>query len=125
MTTDKKGGYVALSFLEKEKENEVDALKYPKKVLEIIQQLDPKFSLSEVCVLVRKKDHGLRLRTICQKMVIAIVSSETLLLSSSSKVNFIINFLQTIQHPNDKEALLDCLYFLHSHSKIQQESINL
>jgi ATP-dependent exoDNAse (exonuclease V) beta subunit len=52
---------------------------------------------------------------------IAIVSSETLLLSTSSKVNFIINFLQTIQHPHDKVALLDCLYFLHYHLKIQQE----
>jgi len=121
LTTDKKGGYVALSFLEKEKENEVDALKYPKKVLEIIQQLDPKFSLSEVCVLVRKKDHGVAIANYLSENGIAIVSSETLLLSSSSKVNFIINFLQTIQHPNDKEALLDCLYFLHSHSKIQQE----
>jgi len=121
LTTDKKGGYVALSFLEKEKENEVDVLKYPKKVLEIIQQLDPKFSLSEVCVLVRKKDHGVAIANYLSENGIAIVSSETLLLSSSSKVNFIINFLQTIQHPNDKEALLDCLYFLHSHSKIQQE----
>ena len=119
LTTAKKGGYVALSFLEKEEEKE--ELKYPKKVLEIIQQLDPEFSLSDVCVLVRKKDHGVAVANYLSENGIAIVSSETLLLSSSSKVNFIINFLQTIQHPQDKEALLDCLYFLHSHLKIQQE----
>ncbi|MDA9277404.1 UvrD-helicase domain-containing protein [Polaribacter sp.] len=121
LTTNKKGGYVALSFLEKDEEKEEDALKYPKKVLEIIQQLDPEFSLSDVCVLVRKKDHGVAVANYLSENGIAIVSSETLLLSSSSKVNFIINFLQTIQHPQDKEALLDCLYFLHSHYKIQQE----
>ena len=121
LTTNKKGGYVALSFLEKDEEKEEDALKYPKKVLEIIQQLDPEFSLSDVCVLVRKKDHGVAVANYLSENGIAIVSSETLLLSSSSKVNFIINFLQTIQHPQDKEALLDCLYFLHSHFKIQQE----
>ncbi len=121
LTTTKKGGYVALSFLEKEEEKELDALKYPKKVLEIIQQLDPEFSLSDVCVLVRKKDHGVAVANYLSENGIAIVSSETLLLSSSSKVNFMINFLQIIQHPKDKEALLDCLYFLHSHLKIQQE----
>ena len=121
LTTNKKGGYVALSFLKKDEEKEEDALKYPKKVLEIIQQLDPEFSLSDVCVLVRKKDHGVAVANYLSENGIAIVSSETLLLSSSSKVNFIINFLQTIQHPQDKEALLDCLYFLHSHLKIQQE----
>jgi len=117
----KKGGYVSLSFLKKEEEKEEEALKYPKKVFETIQQLDSKFSLSDVCILVRKKAHGVAVANYLSENDIAIVSSETLLLSSSSKVNFCIRFLQTIQHPNDKEALLDCLYFLHTHLKIQQE----
>jgi ATP-dependent exoDNAse (exonuclease V) beta subunit len=121
LTTAKKGGYVSLSFLEKEDEKEAEELKYPKKVLETIQHLDPQFSLSDVCILVRKKAHGVAVANYLSENGIAIVSSETLLLSTSSKVNFIINFLQTIQHPEDKEALLDCLYFLHDHLKIQQE----
>ena len=121
LKTAKKGGYVSLSFLEKEEEKEAEELKYPKKVLETIQHLDPQFSLSDVCVLVRKKAHGVAVANYLSENGIAIVSSETLLLSTSSKVNFIINFLQTIQHPHDKEALLDCLYFLHYHLKIQQE----
>jgi ATP-dependent exoDNAse (exonuclease V) beta subunit len=121
LKTDKKGGYVALSFLETEADEEDEQLKYPKKVLETIQNLDPQFSLSDVCILVRKKKHGVAVANYLSENDIAIVSSETLLLSNSAKVNFIINFLQTIQHPYDKEALLDCLYFLHHHLKIQQE----
>ena len=121
LKTAKKGGYVSLSFLEKEEEKEEEALKYPKKVLEIIQHLDPQFSLGDVCVLVRKKAHGVAVANYLSENGIAIVSSETLLLSTSSKVNFIISFLQTIQHPQDKEALLDCLYFLHDHLKVQKD----
>ncbi|MDA9339455.1 UvrD-helicase domain-containing protein [Polaribacter sp.] len=121
LKTTKKGGYVSLSFLEKEEEKEAEDLKYPKKVLETIQHLDSKFSLSDVCVLVRKKAHGVAVANYLSENGIAIVSSETLLLSTSSKVNFIVNFLQTIQHPHDKEAHLDCLYFLHYHLKVEED----
>ena len=120
LVTSKKGGYVQLSFLEKEEEKEAEELKYPKKVLETIQNLDPQFSLSDVCVLVRKKKHGVAVANYLSEKGIAIVSSETLLLANSSKVNFIVHFLQIIQHSYDKETLLECLYFLYHHLKISE-----
>lgn len=120
LVTSKKGGYVQLSFLEKEEEKEAEELKYPKKVLETIQNLDPQFSLSDVCVLVRKKKHGVAVANYLSEKGIAIVSSETLLLTNSSKVNFIVHFLQIIQHSYDKETLLECLYFLYHHLKISE-----
>jgi len=43
------------------------------------------------------------------------------LLSNSKKVNFIINFLKYTLQPNDKESLLEVLYFLHGHLKISIE----
>ena len=121
LKTGKEGGFVSLTFLEKEEEKEEEQLKYPKKVLETIQDLDPQFSLSDVCILVRKKKHGVAIANYLSENGISIVSSETLLLANSSKVNFIINFLQIIQHPYDKEVVLECLYFLHQHLKIQQD----
>lgn len=114
----KKGGYVSLSFLEKEKENEEEILKYPKKVLDKINQLQPDFSLNEICVLVRKKKEGIAVANYLSENGIDIISSETLLLQKSSKVVFIVNVLQIIQHPNDKETLLEVLYFLHNHLKL-------
>ena len=111
----KKGGFVSLSFLEKEADKEVELLKYPKKVLDKINELKYDFSLNEICVLVRKKKDGIAVANYLSENGIAIISSETLLLQKSAKVNFIVNVLQIIQHPKDKETLLEVLYFLHNH----------
>ena len=117
----KKGGCVSLSFLEKEAEKEDEALKYPKKILEKINELKTSFSLDEICVLVRKKKDGIAVANYLSENGIDIISSETLLLQNSTKVNFIIDFLQIIQHSNDKETLLNVLYFLHDHLQIKTE----
>jgi len=119
LVTSKKGGFVSLAFLRKEDEKEDEKLKYPKKVLKTIQNLDPQFSLSDICVLVRKKNDGFDVASYLSENGIDIVSSDTLLLSNSYKVIFIVNILQVIQHPYDKEILLECLYFLYSHLGIQ------
>ena len=44
------------------------------------------------------------------------------MLSTSEKVNFIINFLKYTLQSNDKESLLEVLCFLHKHLKISIES---
>ena len=115
----KKGGFVSLSFLEKEEEKDEEQIKYPKKVLEIIKNLDANFSLNDVCVLVRKKKDGIEVANYLSENGIDIVSSETLLLSNSLKVSFIVSFLQIIQHPNDQETRLEMLYFLYEHLQIK------
>lgn len=117
-TTSKKGGFVSLSFLEKEEEKEDNLLKFPKKVYETITQLDASFSLGDVCVLVRGKKEGVAVATYLTSKGMAIVSSETLLIQNSPKVKFITQFLQVIQHPEDQESLLEVLYFLHEHLQI-------
>ncbi|WP_271406373.1 UvrD-helicase domain-containing protein [Tenacibaculum soleae] len=121
LTTAKKGGFVSLSFLEKEEEKEDEVLKYPKKILEKVKSLETTFSLNEICVLVRKKKDGIAVANYLSENGIDIISSETLLLQNSSKVNFIIDVLQLIQHPNDKETTLEFLYFLHDHLQITTE----
>lgn len=119
LTTTKEGGFVSLSFLDKEEEKEDEVLKYPKKILETIKKLETDFSLNEICVLVRKKKDGIAVANFLSENGINIISSETLLLQNSSKVNFIIDVLQVIQHPNDKETLLEVLYFLHDHLQLK------
>ena len=121
LSTTKKGGFVSLSFLEKEEEKEDEVLKYPKKILEKINELKSSFSLNEICILVRKKKDGIAVANYLSENGIDIISSETLLLENSSKVNFIIDVLQVIQHPNDKETLLEVLYFLHDHLHIKTD----
>ena len=113
-----KGGCVSISFIDKSDDKEEDELKYAKKVYQIIQQLDSAVSLGSVCVLVRKRSEGVVVANYLSENSLEIVSSETLLLSNSKKVNFIISFLKYTLNSNDKESLLDVLYFLHTHLNI-------
>ncbi len=117
----KKGGFVSISFLDKEEEKEDEVLKYPKKILEKINELKSEFSLNEICILVRKKKDGVAVANYLSENGIDIISSETLLLENSPKVNFIVDVLQVIQHSNDKETLLELVYFLHDHLEIQAD----
>ena len=116
----KKGGFVSLSFLEKEEDKEVEKLKYPKKVFEKIHQLKDSFSLNEICVLTRTKKDGVAVANYLSENGVDIISSETLLIQNSPKVSFIIDVLKVLQNPNDEETRFDMLYFLHHHLQIEK-----
>lgn len=117
----KKGGFVSLSFLEKEEDKDDEQLKFPKKIYEIIRNLDPEISLGDVCVLVRKNKHGVAIANYLSEKGLEIVSPESLLLENSTKVNFIISLLKGIQSPEDKETWLEVLYFLHKHLYVKEK----
>lgn len=117
----KTGGYVQISFVEKDEEEEDKTLVYPKKVAEIIQNLDPSFKKNEVCVLVRKKDQGIAVAKYLSENGFEIISSETLLLKNNEKVNFIINLLNVIENPSYKEYKIKLLYFLYEYFNLEEE----
>ena len=119
--TQKKGGFVSIDFLEKEDDKEENDLKYAKKVHEIIVNLDSNFLRKDVCVLVRRRKEGVVVANYLSEKGIEIISSETLLIQNSKKVNFIVDLLQVIQHPKDKETWLSICYFLHDHLKIDAD----
>ncbi|SDS37759.1 ATP-dependent exoDNAse (exonuclease V) beta subunit (contains helicase and exonuclease domains) [Polaribacter sp. KT25b] len=114
----KKGGFVSLTFLEDEKDKEEKKLRYPKKVLEKIKHLKNDFSLNEICILTRTKKDGVAVANYLSENGIDIISSETLLLQNSAKVNFIIDVLKVLENPNDEETRFEMLYFLHQHLQI-------
>lgn len=117
----KKGGFVALSFLEKEENIEAEKIKFPKKVLERINALKNEFSLNEICILTRTKKDGIAIANYLSENNVNIVSSETLLLQNDAKVQFVIHLLQMLQNRDDEEARFNFLYFLHQHLEIQEE----
>mgnify|MGYP003665124410 FL=1 len=116
----KKGGFVSLSFLDKEEEKEEEKVKYPKKVLEKIHELKEHFSLGEICILTRKRADGVAIANYLSENGIDIISSETLLLQNSPKVCFIVDVLKVLQNPNDEETRFEMLYFLHQHLQIER-----
>lgn len=118
---DKKGGFVQLSFLEKLEDKEENEIKYAKKVWSILDNLDPVFSLNDVCILVRKKREGVIIANFLSEKGVEIVSSETLLIKNSPKVNFIIDFLRYMANPKDDDALFEWIYFLSDHLSISEQ----
>ncbi len=114
----KKGGFISISFLDEEKNKEEKKLEYPKKVLEKIKGLSTQFSLGEICVLTRTKKDGVAIASYLSEQGVNIVSSETLLLKNSKKINFIINFLKVVQNPGDEEVRFEMLYFLYYHLNV-------
>ncbi|MDY7395943.1 UvrD-helicase domain-containing protein [Aureibaculum sp. 2210JD6-5] len=116
--TNKKGGYVEISFLEKGLVADEKDMAYAEKVLQIIQNCSENFQLNEICILTRTRKQGVTLANFLTENNIDIISSETLLLQNSEKVNFVIDVLTYLQNNNDKEAKFNLLYFLYDHLKI-------
>ncbi len=119
--TKKTGGYVQISFVEKQKDDEEKELVYPKKVLEIIKNIDGSFEKNEVCVLVRTRKQGISVANYLSENGIEIISSETLLLENSSKVSFIIDLLKVLQNPLNKEYKMNLLCFLYEYLKVKEQ----
>ena len=115
----KKGGFVSLTFLDKEEEKEDEKVKYPKKVLEKINLLKEDFYLNEICILTRTKKDGIAVADYLSDNGISIISSETLLLQNNSLINFIINVLHIIQNASDEERRFEVLYFLYEHLEVK------
>lgn len=109
----KEGGFVELSFIPNEKEEDDHAL-YSAKVLETIQDLvdEKEYSYRDICILVRSNNHSYVLADFLTKQEIPIISSESLLLKSSDKVNFLVNLLKYSTQPKDLDTAYELLYFL-------------
>ncbi|MDX1830104.1 MAG: UvrD-helicase domain-containing protein [Lutibacter sp.] len=112
---EKIGGFVQISFVEKQKEDEEKDLVYAKKVLKIIENLDASFRKNEVCVLVRSKKPGVEIADFLLENNVEIMSSETLLLNNHPKIKFIINLLNFLNNEDDKSSKVKLLYFLYEH----------
>lgn len=115
-----KGGYVQIDFLIKDKEDDEKSLLYPKKVLDILKNLDPAWAWKDVCVLVRKNAQGIAIAQYLTQNGIAIISSESLLLSQNPTIVFLIQTIRTLYNPRDLESRFDMLNFLYTHLAITE-----
>jgi ATP-dependent exoDNAse (exonuclease V) beta subunit len=111
-TSLKQSGYVNLSFLDINKEDDKDKL-YTHKVLETIRNcIQNGFRLQDICVLVRRKIEGIAIAAYLSSQHIKIMSSETMLIANSPEVNFINNILQLLLQPSNNETKIAVLEYL-------------
>jgi len=116
----KKGGYVKFEFVENQKKAEkIEA--YSNLVLKTIREVEnKKFSYSDICILTRKKADGIALGAFLMEQGVPVISSETLLLQSSTLVQMLIFSLQLCLYSNNDEAKIQLLDLLHDHLNISE-----
>ncbi len=105
-------GYVNLSFINAEN-GEEELKTYTARILEIIQNLDSEnFYREDICILTRRKTEGVAVAEYLVENGIPVVSSESLLISQSAKVNFIIDILHFSLNPEDDQLKMKIFDFL-------------
>ncbi len=117
----KKQGFVKLEFIEKQNKS-LNLEVYSEKVHQtILEVLDKNYTPNDICILTRKKADGIFLGSYLMEQGIPVISSETLLLKSSTKVQILILCLTLSLHPNNEEAKIRLLDLLHDHWAISEE----
>jgi ATP-dependent exoDNAse (exonuclease V) beta subunit len=123
---DKIGGYVNLSFLPKKEKNndfhDEETLEKGELFLEATLKTIEKvksngFANKDIVILIRKKNQGTAIANYLTENNIPILSSESLLIDSSSEVQFVIHFLNYLKNKNNLEAKAHFLYYLAQQNK--------
>ena len=103
-TTDKKGGYVSIDFIEGKNVAELDE-NYPQEVFANIKKaLSCGFEHKDIAILTRKRKQGIAIADFLSEQNIPIISSETLLLESNEKIQLLIALLKLSLNPKNQEA---------------------
>lgn len=105
-------GFVELSFLDIEKEDDREHI-FSENVLKTMERcLENGYELQDICVLVRKKKEGVAVANYLSQNKIPIVSSETLLIANSPEVCFVNDLLGLLIQPKNNEIKILVLNYL-------------
>ena len=118
---DKPGGFIQLEFVVSE--NEDDELSYQEltrhRILKTIQELQLKgHPLNDITILCRANDQASAIARFLLENGLNVISSESLLLSQSPRVNFMISVMKLLNNPADHTCYVEFLQFLVKSRKI-------
>ncbi|MBL0310209.1 MAG: UvrD-helicase domain-containing protein [Bacteroidetes bacterium] len=106
------GGYVSIEFLNEE-ENDLDEQRC-RRVEEIIESSKNKgYSLKDIAVLTRSNIHGTIIASYLIEKGIPVVSSESLLINNSPKVQLILSTLNYFDQKENHIARAEMVYYIH------------
>jgi ATP-dependent exoDNAse (exonuclease V) beta subunit len=122
----KTGGYVNISFIPKIEKDNLDEeeilvkndLYLQATLHKILQVQQNGFRYKDIVILTRKKTHGTEVANYLTENGIPILSSESLLLGTSSEVQSIVNVLRYLKNNNDLQSKANFLYYLASQQNI-------
>lgn len=122
-TNSKKGGYVNISFIPQVEKAEIEVVEGEESLDKmdfyllatlnaILKVKNNGFKNKDIVILTRKKAQGTAIAKYLTEQGIPILSSESLLINSSSEVQFIIHFLYYLKNSNDLQSKANFLYYL-------------
>lgn len=112
---EKTGGYVQIDFVGKIPEENLDYQQHTfVKILEIISKLTKHHHhpLNDITILCRSNNEASAIARFLLEEGLNVISSESLLLSQSSKVNFMLSIMRLISHANDEVSLAEFITYL-------------
>ena len=116
----KKGGYVKISLLEEETDQY-----YGQHTLEAITNaLANGYAFEDICIIIRKKKHGICLADYLMTHHIPVISSESLLLSASPKIQFLVAFIRWSLQPHELALSYAILNFLFQKNTTKHDFIS-
>ncbi len=105
------GGYVQISFLERDKEAETHP--HCQKTLQAVQSIIAHgYSYQDICILVRENKKGVVLANFLAQNDIPLISADALLLKNSPEVQFLVALLKHIEQPLEKTYCYEILSLL-------------
>lgn len=118
------GGYVRVDFFEVSNKEEKNNL-HPPKILEVIQEVQTLgYTLSDICILVRKNEYAKHIARFLTENQIPVVSAESLLLSSSAQVNFLMQWMKIYQNHNNEESKIKILNYFAEQLRLASDKIH-
>jgi ATP-dependent exoDNAse (exonuclease V) beta subunit len=103
------GGLVTLDFIDAE---DYDQKMFEKTKSVIDELVATGFQLKDIAILTRKNTHASEIARYLLEHEVNVISSESLLLSQSAEVNFLISLLRFLYNSKDNIAEAETLYYL-------------
>ena len=112
----KKGGQVVVRFIENSRKKESTTPQYQQQtIISLKAARSNGFLWKDMAVLVRKKEQAVLVAEALQTEDIPLISSESLSLGSSLKVNFLIALIRLAVDPEDEEQRKNIIEFLYQY----------
>jgi len=114
-----KEGLVSYQLLEGDKE-ELEEIRLDL-MLEYIEECKTDgFDYSDIAILVKTNKKGKLVASFLTEKGMSVVSADSIVLSSSAEVQFVIAFFETIINPRNEHAILRCLQYLEKEKHLSE-----
>lgn len=118
----KKGGQVVVRFIEKGRNKESTTPDYQEQtIISLKAARSDGFLWKDMAVLVRKKEQAVLVAVALQSEDIPLISSESLSLGNSNKVNFLIALIRLTVDPQDEEQRKNIIEYLCKNKGIKMD----